>query len=154
MSVETEIEAIRQLKYRYFRFLDQKKLDDLAGLLVPDCTSSYHNGRYSFSDRNGIIEFLRGTIGQPFLLTMHQGHHPEIELTSATEAKGAWYLNDVVLHTMKKRRLEGNGFIEERYRKVGGEWKIAHTGYRRTFELHQPLGQVLELYNGFEAGSF
>jgi len=154
MSADTEIEAIRQLKYRYFRLLDQKKMDDLAKLMVPECTAAYHNGRHSYPDRNTLIEFLRGSIGQPYLLTMHHGHHPEIELVSPTQAKGVWYLHDVVLHTDEKWRLEGNGFYDDRYRKVGNEWKIEHTGYRRTFELIQPLGEVKLLYNGFEEGPF
>ena len=151
MSAADEIRAIEQLKFRYFRLLDQKKLDELERLLTEDCTAAYHAGRYSAPDRATMMRFLRASIGQPRLLTMHQGHHPEIELQGDTEATGRWYLHDVVIDTEARTRLEGNGFYEDRYRKVNGEWLICHTGYRRTFELMQPLGEVLELYNGFEA---
>lgn len=149
MPATDDIRAIEQLKFRYFRFLDQKKLDDLEQLLTEDCTASYHGGRYGAPDRATIMAFLRASIGQPRLLTMHQGHHPEIELVSDTEAVGKWYLHDIVIDLEGKTRLEGNGFYEDRYRKVNGEWKISHTGYHRTFDLKQPLGEVLELFNGF-----
>ena len=154
MNRQDEIEAIKQLKYRYFRFLDQKKLDQLEQLLTPDFTASYHNGRYGAPDRATVMGFLRKTIGQPHLLTLHQGHHPEITLVSDTEATGIWYLQDIVIDTREKSRLEGNGFYEDRYRKVNGEWRIAYTSYRRTFDIKQPLGEVLELFDGFAAGDF
>ena len=149
MSAVDETRAIDQLKFRYFRFLDQKKLDDLEQLLTEDCDASYHGGRYSAPDRATMMAFLRASIGMPRLLTMHHGHHPEIELISDTEAVGKWYLHDIVLDVEDKTRLEGNGFYEDRYRKVNGEWKICHTGYHRTFDIKQPMGEVLEMFNGF-----
>lgn len=149
-----EIESIQQLKYRYFRYLDQRQLDALEQLLVPDCTSAYHNGAYSHDNRDGIMAFLRGSIGSGNLLTLHQGHHPEIELLSDTEAQGFWYLQDIVIDKVKQTRLEGNGFYEDRYRKVNGEWKISHIGYKRTFDIRQPLGELLEFYDGFAEGAF
>jgi hypothetical protein len=154
MNSRDEIEAIKQLKYRYFRCVDQKKLDELEQLLLPECSALYHGGRYGAPDRAGIMVFLRATLGKRSLLTMHHGHHPEIEILSDTEATGIWYLHDVVIDQEEKTRLEGNGFYEDRYRKVDGEWKIAHTGYHRTFDIKQPLGEVLELFDGFAAGDF
>jgi hypothetical protein len=149
MPAQTDIDAIKALKYRYFRCVDRKQLDELEQLMLPDCAADYHGGRRGAPDRAANMAFLRATLGQRHLLTMHQGHHPEIELLSETEARGSWYLHDIVLNLKDKTRLEGNGFYEDRYRKVNGEWKIAHTGYERTFEIIQPLGEVLELFNGF-----
>jgi predicted GH43/DUF377 family glycosyl hydrolase len=88
-------------------------------------------------------------------MTLHQGHHPEITLLSDSEASGIWYLHDIVINLVDNTKLEGNGFYDDRYRKIDGEWKISHTGYRRTFDIKQPLGEVLELFNGFvEDGPF
>ncbi|NVK44006.1 MAG: nuclear transport factor 2 family protein [Oceanospirillaceae bacterium] len=154
MNSNENIQAIKQLKYRYFRLLDQKQLDQLAELMLPECTTDYHDGRYTYADRDSLINFLRGTIGRRNLMSMHHGNHPEIELLSDTEARATWYLHDIVIDLEHEIRLEGNGFYEDRYRRVDGHWYFAHTGYKRTFELVQPLGKVLELYNGFEAGAF
>lgn len=155
MTNVSDIESIKQLKYRYFRFLDQKKMDDLEQLLLPDCSADYHNGHYSYPNREKLMEFLRDGCGRrDLLLTMHQGHHPEIELISETEATGIWYLQDIVINLRTEQRLEGNGFYEDRYRKVDGNWKFAHTGYKRTFEITKPIGEITEFYNGFEEGAF
>lgn len=155
MSAHQDIESIKQLKYRYFRLLDQKRFDDLEQLLLPECTASYHNGRYGNPDRATTLAFLRAYMSRTTLLSLHQGHHPEIELVSDTEATGRWYLHDIVIDLEEKTRLEGNGFYEDRYRKVDGHWFISHTGYRRSFDLKQPLGEVIEMFNGFtEDGPF
>jgi hypothetical protein len=152
---QRDIEAIKQLKYRYFRLLDQKRFDDLEQLLLPECTVSYHNGRYGHPDRASTIKFLRDFMSSTQVMTLHQGHHPEITLLNDDEASGIWYLHDIVINLADNTKFEGNGFYEDRYRKVGGEWRISHTGYRRTFDLKQPLGAVLELFNGFvEDGPF
>jgi SnoaL-like protein len=152
---QLDIEAIKNLKHRYFRLLDQKRFDDLAELLLPDCAVSYHNGRYGHPDRASTIDFLKAYMSSTQVLTLHQGHHPEITLLSDNEATGIWYLHDIVINLAENTKLEGNGFYEDTYRKVNGEWKISHTGYRRTFDLKQPLGEVLELFNGFvEDGPF
>jgi hypothetical protein len=154
MNAQAEIEAIKQLKFRYFRLLDQKRIDELGELLAPDCTVSYNMGRYGSSDRAATIEFLRDSMTKTTMLTLHHGHHPEIELLSDTEATGTWYLHDIVVNLELKTRLEGGAFYTDRYRKINGEWKFAHTGYRRTFEVTQPLGDV-DIFNGFiEDGPF
>src|SRR5687767_6841563 len=117
MPNSNDIEAIKTLKYSYFRNVDQKNLGALEQQLVPECSTSYHGGRYGNPDRASTVAFLRTALG-PHLLTMHQAHHPEIELLSATEARGRWYMHDIVINLKDNTRLEGNGFYEDRYRKV------------------------------------
>jgi hypothetical protein len=38
--------------------------------------------------------------------------------------------------------VRGAAFYTDEYRKVDGEWKISHTGYKRTYEEIQPRGNV------------
>jgi hypothetical protein len=84
MSEADEIEAIRQLEYRYFRFLDQKRYDDLAEQLIPECHFSYHSGTYTYTytytypNRDAAIAFLKVRMHKPERLSLHQGHRPEI----------------------------------------------------------------------------
>jgi hypothetical protein len=40
MDTGTELEAIRRLKYAYFRTLDLKQFDQLGALLTEDATAS------------------------------------------------------------------------------------------------------------------
>jgi len=134
MSKLEEIEAIKQLKYRYFRCLDRKEWDALAETLSDDATSAYDSGKYSFEGREAVMKFLREALGSPTIVSRHQGHHPEIEITGDTTARGIWYLEDYVIFADDNTALSGAGFYTDEYVKVGGSWKIKATGYERTYE--------------------
>ena len=133
MDQATEIEAIRQLKYRYFRCLDTKLWDEMRDLFVPDALSSYGGGKYSFEGRDAIIAFLTDSLGSS-RITMHHGHHPEIELTGADTATGIWALEDLVIDTENDVTIRGAAYYRDEYQKVDGQWKIRSTGYERLFE--------------------
>jgi hypothetical protein len=45
MDTAAELEAIRRLKYAYFRTLDLKQFDQLGQLLTEDATASYEDGK-------------------------------------------------------------------------------------------------------------
>ena len=133
-----EIERIQQLKYRYFRYLDGKEWDELAQLFVEDARSSYGDGKYSFQGRDAILRFLRDALGRPTILSAHHGHHPEIELTSATSARGTWALWDRVIDLQHGIEISGAAFYHDEYVKIGGDWKFLATGYQRTYEELAP----------------
>jgi hypothetical protein len=129
-----EIEHIKRLKYRYMRCLDQKRWSELSTCFTDDATCAYSGGRYAFSGRERIMEFLRLAMDRPTFLSSHRVHHPEIELTGPTSATGVWALEDYVVDTANQLTIHGAAFYTDAYVKVGGEWKIRHTGYERTFE--------------------
>ena len=77
-----DIEAIKQLKYRYWRHLDLKQWDELARCFIADATVCYSSGKYEFSGVDAIMRFLRESLGaERGSVTIHHGHHPEIEMT-------------------------------------------------------------------------
>jgi hypothetical protein len=133
-----EIELIKRLKYRYLRCLDQKLWDEIGTLFTDDATTSYGGGKYSFTGRDEIVGFLRQSMGRDDFLSSHRCTQPEIDLTSPTTAEGSWALNDYVIIGEHDLIVHGAAFYEDRYVKVDGEWKIAHTGYERTFEEMLP----------------
>ena len=129
-----EIDAIQRLKHRYLRCLDQKLWDELGTCFAEDATCAYGDGKYSYQGRAAILDFLRTAMGAPSFLSSHRVHHPEIELTGPTTAKGIWALDDVVIETEAKLTIRGAAFYHDEYVKLGGEWKIAKTGYKRIYE--------------------
>ncbi|HXC51129.1 MAG TPA: nuclear transport factor 2 family protein [Candidatus Limnocylindrales bacterium] len=151
MSRHDDLEAIRQLKYRYFRALDCKDWDALASTLAEDATTSYDNGRYAFEGRAAILEFLRGALGSPNMISMHHGHHPEIELTGDSSARGTWYLEDMVIFREANTVLRGAAFYSDEYVRIDGEWKIRSTGYERTFEEIELRAAPLQIRTRFDA---
>jgi hypothetical protein len=129
-----EIEAIKRLKYKYLRCLDQKLWDELAECFVEKATSAYGGGKYSYRGRDAILEFLRDAMGADTFHSSHQVHQPEIDLTSETTARGIWALEDVVIDLKWDITIRGSAFYEDEYVKEDGVWKIQHTGYKRTYE--------------------
>jgi bile-acid 7alpha-dehydratase len=143
-AVRDDIEAIKRLKYRYLRCLDSKLWNELAECFAEDATTSYSSGKYSFQGREAIMRFLREGLG-PTMISMHHGHHPEIEITSKTTARGIWALHDYVIVTQSNTALRGASFYHDEYVKVRGEWKIQHTGYDRVFEEVWDRGETKSL---------
>ena len=137
MDEAAELEAIRQLKYAYFRTLDLKQFDALGALLTEDATTSYEDGRTQLAGRAAIVEWLSGALGDPGIVTEHHGHHPEITFTSDTGAEGTWYLQDRVIVPSADLEIGGTAFYTDRYVRTTEGWRIAHTGYVRVFEEHR-----------------
>ena len=147
MDTAAELEAIRRLKYAYFRTLDLKQFEDLGALLAEDATASYEDGKTVLESRAAIVSWLGAVLGDPGIVTEHHGHHPEITFTSDTTAEGTWYLQDRVIVTAADIEIDGTAFYADRYRLTAEGWRIAHTGYTRVFEEHRT-------HSTFEVRSF
>ncbi|MBN7796973.1 nuclear transport factor 2 family protein [Parahaliea mediterranea] len=136
-----EIEKIKQLKARYLRCLDTNDWESFADSMTPDCQGRYNGGKLSFDSRAAIVTYMRENLSGDKVITLHQGHQPEIEIVDEGTARGTWYLQDLVIVLEAGIRLYGSAIYSDLYRKVDGEWKIAETGYQRVFEAVEPLGE-------------
>ncbi len=124
-----DIEAIKQLKARYCRTMDTK---DWAGMrqvfadgVVMDTVDS---GGDVMTGADDFMVFLQQAIGD--VVTVHQCHTPEIELTSATTATGIWAMEDM-LRWPDGTELHGYGHYTERYEKAGDDWTITRSTLTR-----------------------
>jgi len=129
-----EREAIKRLKYAYWRCLDTKRWDDLAACFASDATVEYGGGQYRFRGVEPIIGFLRDALGRESgHIGVHHGHQPEIALTGPTTAEGTWALYNYFFNAAQNRCVRICAFYHDRYVKDAGGWKIAHTGYTTVF---------------------
>jgi uncharacterized protein (TIGR02246 family) len=117
-----DIEAIKQLKARYFRTMDAKDWAAMREVFADDVvmdTTAAGGRLVTGADEfvAGLTEVLAGAV------TVHHGHMPEIELTSATTATGIWALHDIVIWP-DGLRLDGYGHYHETYVKLDGRWRI------------------------------
>lgn len=129
--------AIEQLKYRYLRTLDLKLWDEFADTLTEDVVASY-GPKLRFEGRAAVVGFMRTSLPAT-IITVHQCHHPEIEV-DGDDATGTWYLDDKVIITEHRMLLTGAAFYDDTYcRGADGMWRIARTGYVRSYEATQPL---------------
>jgi len=121
-----DIEAIRQLKARYFRLLDTKDWAAFRGVFTPDVVVDVSADGAGVSE--GVDTFLDMLVPTlQSVVTVHHGHMPEIELTSATTAKGIWAMEDVLRFPPETgmTELHGWGHYHETYVKTDGAWRIA-----------------------------
>jgi hypothetical protein len=129
-----DIEAIKRLKYRYWRCLDLKLFDELGECFTDDATVNYSGGQYRFTGRAAIMEFLRGALGpESGSIGFHHGHQPEIDLTGPTTARGTWALHNYFFNERQNRCVRIAAFYDDEYAKTAGAWRIQHTGYRLVF---------------------
>lgn len=131
--MNNDIEAIKQLKARYFRTMDTKDWDAMRQVFADDVvTDTTAAGGPAITGADEFIAFLKQTLGNA--VTVHHGHMPEIELTSPTTATGVWALHDIVI--WPTGRLEGAGHYHENYVKTDGVWRIKSLTLTR---LHQEM---------------
>ena len=126
IRVMEDIEAIKNLKAKYFRCVDKKLWEEMETVLTEDAVADYGMGIELLQGRKAIIEFLKKNLGRDSMISVHQGHNPEIEITSDTTARGVWVLNDrLIIQTIAT--LNGWRYYEDEYVKVNGEWKKKST---------------------------
>jgi uncharacterized protein (TIGR02246 family) len=117
-----DVEAIRQLKARYFRTMDTKDWVAMRALFTDDVViDTTQSGGGVVSGGDEFMSFLQDAIGD--VVTVHHGHMPEIELTSDTTATGIWAMEDM-LRWPNGMELHGYGHYHEVYEKVAGAWRI------------------------------
>lgn len=153
-TILLEVEAIKKLKYVYLRAVDCHDWDLLSSTLTEDCIARYDGGKYSFDGRQALVEGLRHHMDNPQVLTMHNCHHPEIELLENDDATGTWYLQDLVFNREQNWMLFGTAIYQDRYRLEHGEWKIYRTEYSRIMEtINAPIPETLNFTHNMFANA-
>lgn len=137
-----DIEAIKQLKHAYFRCVDTGNFEEQAELYHDDVTVDFMGGGYEWKlqGKQAYIEAQKGAFHKK-AVGHHNGHHPEIQILSATEATGLWYLSDNMWVTQFNFFTTGTAIYWDRYLKVDGKWKIKDTSYRRIYEISKLLDE-------------
>ncbi len=142
-SVTADIEAIKQVKYRYLRALDTKRWDEFAETLTDDVAGDYGSSlgeELHFTNRVDLVNFMRKSLG-PAIITEHRVTHPEITV-NGDEATGTWYLQDRVIVADVNFMLIGAAFYRDSYRRTDEGWRISATGYDRTYEATMSLANL------------
>jgi hypothetical protein len=128
-----EIEAIKQLKARYFRFLDTRQWEDWGKVFTEDAIMELPEVDAVSEGRSGIVANVSAALENA--RTVHQGFMPEIEITGPDTASGVWAMCDYVEWPANRDGsrvgLNGYGHYREEYRRDGDEWRISRTRLER-----------------------
>ncbi|RJG03385.1 nuclear transport factor 2 family protein [Noviherbaspirillum sedimenti] len=125
------IEAIKQLKARYFICLDLKDWSGLRELFMDDATFDVLGARKVSQPRStqadpliegadAFVAYARERLGP--IVSAHYGHMPVIDIISDHEASGIWAMEDWLYSATGT--LHGQGHYHETYRKSDGCWRI------------------------------
>ena len=138
-----DIEACKQLKHAYFRCLDTANWEELATLFHEDVEVHFKGGSYEWK-LQGRDEYI-GAVSKAFnqqAIGHHNGHQPEIQVISETEATGMWYLADHMWILNANFLTQGTAIYWDTYLKVDGKWLIKDTSYERLYEMNEKLEEL------------
>ena len=136
MSHHDDLEAIRQLKARYFRFMDTKDWEGLASVFTTDVhIDMTGEGGGVTESVETYLPFLIGQIGE--VTTVHHGHMSEIGFDGADRAHGIWAMEDELWwpEGSPLRHLHGYGHYHETYRREPQGWLISSMTLTRLTRL-------------------
>jgi hypothetical protein len=137
--VADDLEAIRQLKARYCRFLDAKDAKGWRSVFTTDvvvtldmAVSTAGADPMTAPPVEGVHNFVPMVLASlENAATMHHCHTPEITLSSSTSAIGIWAMEDWIIFGTGQE-LHGAGHYRETYEKQDDTWRIKTLHLTRT----------------------
>lgn len=139
------IEAIKNLKSRYFQTIDGKNWDGYRALFTDDLVADMRAsaGGYDesqlFHGADAYVASLAPMLAD--VTTVHHGHMPDITVDSESRAHGIWAMEDKLWvakgSDLPFRFMHGYGHYHESYACQDGQWRIQSI---RLTRLHVEIG--------------
>ena len=129
----TVAEELRDLKARYFHYVDLKQWDELRGLFVDDCV---FEGLWAAApDPDTFVENLMRNMTEE-VVSVHHGFMPQFRRIDDFSARGRWAMTDYLtwprgsrgymgITVPEQRGMRGYGYYEELYRLTESGRRIA-----------------------------
>lgn len=127
-----DIEAIKQLKHRYFFSCDQKRPRQVRECFA-DGPIDLNYGRIGrFENADAMVDIFERLACVEHIVEMHHAQNPQIELLGEDLARGTWGLYYFLIDTRQQICTQLGGFYEDEYRRQKGEWKISASSFQVT----------------------
>ena len=141
------VDAIRNLKARYFRLIDTKQWEALCDVFTPDMRVVTPDGRVWMEGGDAYAASLKAGLSDA--VSCHQGLTAEIAVGDDNTATDIWAMQDVITWIDRHPRegwkaILGRGHYHETYRRCAdGCWRIATlTLTRLSLDITWPEGHV------------
>lgn len=131
------IEAIKQVKARYFRGVDTGNGELVRSILAEDCVLDYMGcctdpatGRDYLPAMNIVMQgrasWSSGGLRDVGIVSAHHGHNSDITVHSSSTASAIWSMTDHLFLPPggAYTTMVGHGFYHETYEKHDGCWLI------------------------------
>jgi hypothetical protein len=142
IRVLEDIEAIRQLKHRYFFACDQKRPAEVLDCFAPGEIELDYGRIGRFSRAADMVAVFTELACQPHIVEMHHAQNPQIRVLDAARAEATWGLYYFMINTRDRNVTQLGGYYVDGYRKIDGEWRIAASAF------HVTSTELLDLADG------
>jgi SnoaL-like domain len=141
------IEAIRQLKARYFHACDNKQPEVVRECFAAGKIDLRYGRIGNFGDREQMLAVFTALACQPHIVEMHHGQNPRIEVHDADNATGIWGLYYYLIDTRRQTVTQLAGSYDDAYARLDGQWLIKRSYYEVTstqiFDLSEGLARLI-----------
>ncbi|MHB9881313.1 nuclear transport factor 2 family protein [Pacificimonas sp. ICDLI1SI03] len=138
-------EEIRQVKARYFRFVDTRRWDCLRELFTTDATLHFPERTAALEDCDTCISRFSSILAAD-VTSIHEGGMAEIGFFDETSAHAVSFMRDTIIFPEGRSnpfgvaRLAGAGHYHETYQRCADGWRIASLRLERLFVETVPQG--------------
>ncbi|MFT4518699.1 MAG: hypothetical protein ACI9JM_001084 [Halioglobus sp.] len=141
------IEAIRQLKFRYFHACDTKQVDVVRDCFAPGEIDLRYGRIGRFSDREQMLAVFAELACQPHIVEMHHGQNPQINVVDENTATAVWGLYYYLIDTRRQIVTQLAGFYDDAYGRADDQWQMTRSWYEVTstqiFDLSEGMAKVI-----------
>jgi len=127
-----DIEAIRQLKARYFHACDRKDVETLRQCFAEGEIHIDYGVIGRFNDREAFLSVYKEKACHSHIVDMHHGQNAQIHWLSEQEATAIWDLFFHQIDTETNTITQLAGFYKDRFIKQSGKWVIIDTCFTIT----------------------
>lgn len=131
--VVDDVEAVKIVMARYFRYMDTKQWAELRDIFTDDMSMFAPDDVADAAVLVGgdrVVRVIERVLGPA--VSVHRGFLPEIELVGADDARAIWAMEDVVEYPdAPERNFRGSGHYHATYRRTADGWKLASLTLRR-----------------------
>jgi len=116
-------EELRELRARYWRFVDTKQWRAFGDLFTPDAVFEEHALGITWTGRAKITKSVSEAMED--VISVHHGHQSEIAIVDDDHANGIWAMEDYLIYPPSEKQrstLRGSGHYVDRYVRVDGNW--------------------------------
>ena len=135
------IEAIRDVKNRYFASCDAKDPDGMRACFVDGPIHIDFGAIGTFKNADDLKAIYTQMACHDYMVEMHHGCNPRIQVIDSKNAKGQWALKYQLINTDLKTFTQLGGEYEDEYRLTDDGWKISSTVFKVTSTLAVDLNE-------------
>lgn len=120
------IEAIKNLKARYWHCCDHKDVEGVRDCFVEGPIEIHYDGPVGLvHHRDGLSQVFKDVAFNLHIVEMHHGGPPQIEVRLPDEAIARWQLVYHLMNTEARTISVVGGYYDDEYRRVQDEWLIS-----------------------------